>query len=127
MTLRIGVVSGSQGAEWGGGGTLTAVLTAALKRVPTTHEFLFIDDLLRQAPCELPQASASEIPQPGASQAAQAAPSKIRPPDASAPAEKMPNPTIGLLHSAIDRGVNVTLRILPEGIRSRFAKKPSRV
>jgi glycosyltransferase involved in cell wall biosynthesis len=127
MSLRIGVVSGSQGAEWGGGGTLTAVLTAALKSVPTKHEFLFIDELLRPAPCEPLQASASQIPLSGASEAVQAAPSKIGPPDASAPDEKMPNPAVnGLLRSAIDRGVNVTLRMLPEGVRSRFAKETSR-
>src|SRR5258708_13194240 len=127
MPLRIGVVSGSQGAEWGGGGTLTAVLAAALKSVPTNHEFLFIDELLRPAPCQLPQAIACEIPQPGASEAAQAAPSKIAAPDALAADEKMPNPAVnGLLRSAIDRGVNVALRMLPEGVRSRFAKETSR-
>jgi glycosyltransferase involved in cell wall biosynthesis len=72
MPLRVGVVSGSQGADWGGGGTLTAILTEALKSAHSTHEFLFIDKFLRPVPSELPQASASgvaqatssEIPQP---------------------------------------------------------------
>ena len=60
MPLRIGVVSGSQGAEWGGGGTLTAVLTAALKSARTRHEFLFIDKFLRPAQSESPRPDASE-------------------------------------------------------------------
>jgi glycosyltransferase involved in cell wall biosynthesis len=143
MPLRIGVVSGSQSAEWGGGGILTAVLTAALKSAHTRHEFLFIDEFLRpdaskllQASAfeipqpdtsEIPQLGASEMPQPDASEVAQAAPSQMPQPGASEPDEELPNPTVvRLLRSAIDRGVSVTLRLLPEDVRSCFAKETSR-
>jgi glycosyltransferase involved in cell wall biosynthesis len=49
MSLRIGVVAGTDGAEIGGGWTLATTLIETLKNTQFKHEFLFVDKFLRPA------------------------------------------------------------------------------
>src|SRR5262249_43146133 len=48
MTLRVGVVAGRVSATAGGWWTFTTALSLALKKVQTTHEFLFLDEILER-------------------------------------------------------------------------------
>jgi glycosyltransferase involved in cell wall biosynthesis len=120
MSLRIGVVSGSQEAEWGGGWTLTAVLTAALRTAHTSHEFLFIDDFLWADSSKQQDAGAGH---PGVFEAAQDISSDI--PDAPTTREKKASRStaFGSVLAAI--ASRITLRF--GTVRSYFPKATKQV
>src|SRR5215813_14212752 len=48
MTLRVGVVAGRALVTTGGWWTFTTALSLALKKAQTTHEFLFLDEMLER-------------------------------------------------------------------------------
>ena len=47
MALRVGVVTGAQIEEIGGGWTLATALANAIKNTRSSHQFVFIDEFLR--------------------------------------------------------------------------------
>ena len=61
MSLRIGVVAGTDGAEIGGGWTFTTTIVETLKSTQFKHEFLLVDKFLRPVSLELGHSGSSGL------------------------------------------------------------------
>jgi glycosyltransferase involved in cell wall biosynthesis len=61
MSLRIGVVAGTDGAEIGGGWTFTTTIVETLKSTQFKHEFLLVDKFLRPVSLELGPSGSSGL------------------------------------------------------------------